>query len=70
MRHVAFPPAGRVVQQLLGTADCGWRGLSEGWLLRQLGDVHRTQIAPAMGQSLAVFRDASGAPVCAAFCAR
>lgn len=69
MKHAAFPTAGRVAQHLLGMAECGWRGLSEGWLLRHLGDVHWAQIAQAMGQSVAVFRDDSGAPVYAAFCA-
>lgn len=69
MKHVAFPTAGRVAQHVLGMAECGWRGLSEGWLLRHLGDVHWAQIAQAMGQSVAVFRDEAGAPVYAAFCA-
>ncbi len=69
MRHESFFTAPRVAQHRLGMAECGWRGLSEGWLLRHLGDVHWSQIAQAMGQSVAVFRDEEGAPVYAAFCA-
>lgn len=69
MRHESFSFAARVAQLRLGMAECGWRGLSEGWLLRHLGDVHWAQIAQAMGQTMAVFQDEDGAPVYAAFCA-
>lgn len=69
MKHEAFSSAARVAQVRLGMAQCGWRGLSEGWLLRHLGDVHWAQIAQAMGQEAAVFQDEDGAPVYAAFCA-
>lgn len=69
MRHESFPSPARMAQLRLGMAQCGWRGLSEGWLLRHLGDVHWGQIAQAMGQSVAVFHDEDGAPVYAAFCA-
>ena len=69
MKHETFSNAPRVAQHRLGMAECGWRGLSEGWLLRHLGDVHWSQIAQAMGQPVAVFRDEEGAPVYAAFCA-
>ena len=44
-------------------------GLSEQWLLRDAGDRHWALIAQAMGQKQAVFTDASGRPVYAAFCA-
>lgn len=53
----------------LGMAECGYRGLSENWLLKRLGDVHWQLIAEALGQDTAVFSDATGAPVYAAFCA-
>lgn len=62
-------PCHRFEQRRLGMAECGWRGLSEGWLLRHLGDLHWRQIALSMGQEAAVFTDAEGAPVYAAFCA-
>ena len=48
MKHERFAHGGRVVQRRLGMAECGWRGLSEGWLLRHLGDVHWQQIADAL----------------------
>ncbi|AZL61435.1 hypothetical protein EI545_21000 (plasmid) [Tabrizicola piscis] len=69
MKHETFPHGDTVEQRRLGMAECGWHGLSEGWLLRHLGDVHWRQIAEAMGQRAAVFHDATGAPVYAAFCA-
>lgn len=62
-------PCHRLEQRRLGMAECGWRGISEGWLLRHLGDLHWRQIAQSMGQDVAVFTDAEGAPVYAAFCA-
>ena len=69
MKHERFERCDTIGQRRLGMAECGWRGLSEGWLLRHLGDVHWRQIADAMGQQAAVFHDASSAPVYAAFCA-
>lgn len=69
MKHGIFAPFDAVEQRRLGMAECGWRGLSEGWLLRHLGDVHWRLIATAMGQQAAVFADDTGAPVYAAFCA-
>ncbi|RGP38033.1 Pnap_2097 family protein [Pseudotabrizicola alkalilacus] len=69
MKHETFARGDTLEQRRLGMAECGWRGLSEGWLLRHLGDVHWRQIADAMGQQAAVFHDTSGAPVYAAFCA-
>ncbi|MGO4853300.1 Pnap_2097 family protein [Phaeovulum sp. W22_SRMD_FR3] len=44
-------------------------GLSEQWLLRDAGDRHWALIAEAMGQERAVFRDAEGRALYAAFCA-
>jgi probable biosynthetic protein (TIGR04099 family) len=69
MKHERFATCDALEQRRLGMAECGWRGISEGWLLRHLGDVHWRQIAEAMGQQTAVFSDATGAPVYAAFCA-
>ncbi|MBQ2259734.1 MAG: hypothetical protein II336_00020 [Loktanella sp.] len=69
MKHARIGQGERVAQRRLGMVECGWRGLSEGWLLRHLGDVHWQQIADAMGQKAALFHDATGAPVYAAFCA-
>ncbi|QDL93691.1 hypothetical protein FDP22_11145 [Paroceanicella profunda] len=50
-------------------AQLGPDGLSEQWLLRDCGDRHWQLIALAMGQARAVFTDADGRPVYAAFCA-
>mgnify|MGYP006203172425 CR=1 FL=1 len=69
MKHASFHQADAVEQRRLGMAECGWRGLSEGWMLRHLGDLHWRLIATALGQQAAVFADAEGAPVYAAFCA-
>lgn len=69
MKHSRFAPVDTLEQRRLGMAECGWRGLAEGWLLRHLGDVHWRLIAAAMGQQEAVFADATGAAVYAAFCA-
>ena len=69
MKHESFARFDTFEQRRLGMAECGWRGLSEGWLLRHLGDVHWRLIADALGQTEAVFEDDSGAPVYAAFCA-
>jgi probable biosynthetic protein (TIGR04099 family) len=52
----------------LGMAEMGVAGLSENWLLKRLGDIHWRLIAQAMGQTRAVFADAAGRPVYAAFC--
>lgn len=69
MKHAAFRSAARVAQHRLGMAECGWRGVSEGWLLRHLGDVHWAQFAQAMGLAIAQLQDEDSAPVYAAFCA-
>lgn len=69
MKRESFNQCHAIERRRLGMAECGWRGLSEGWLLRHLGDLHGRLIAEAMGQQAAVFADDSGAPVYAAFCA-
>lgn len=53
----------------LGMAQLAFRGLSEDWWLRHLGDVHWQLIADAVGQRTTVFRDAEGRQIYAAFCA-
>lgn len=53
----------------LGMAQLAYRGLSEDWWLRHLGDVHWQLIADAVGQHTTVFRDAQGRQIYAAFCA-
>jgi probable biosynthetic protein (TIGR04099 family) len=45
------------------------KGLSEPWLLSDCGDRHWSLIATAMGQERAVFCDAEGRAIYAAFCA-
>lgn len=53
----------------LGMMTLGPDGLSEQWLLRLCGDQHWAMIARAMGQDSAVFADAEGRAIYAAFCA-
>lgn len=53
----------------LGMAELQPDGISEQWFLKLGGDVHWTLIAQAMGQKHAVFEDAFGREVYAAFCA-
>jgi len=52
----------------LGLAELGYRGLSEQWLMRRVGDLHWRLIADAMGQREATFTCAEGKPLYAAFC--
>ncbi|WP_172327591.1 Pnap_2097 family protein [Mangrovicoccus sp. HB161399] len=72
-RVLAFPapPAPVLLEdsQPLSMMQLAPRGLSEQWLLRHAGDRHWAMIAAAMGQGRAVFADADGRPVYAAFCA-
>ncbi len=65
------PPAPVILEdsQPLSMMQLAPRGLSEQWLLRHAGDRHWSMIAAAMGQGRAVFADAAGRPVYAAFCA-
>lgn len=53
----------------LGMMQLAPQGISEQWMLRFCGDQHWSLIAAAMGQERAVFRDAEGRPIYAAFCA-
>lgn len=68
MKHAPFHQADAVEQRRMGMAECGWRGLSDGWMLRHLGDLHWRLIAVALGQQTTIFAAAEGAPVYAAFC--
>ena len=59
--------------ELTETLVCGMMqlsptGLAEQWLLRDCGDRHWRLIAQALGQTRAVFADASGRAIYAAFC--
>ncbi|MXN16325.1 hypothetical protein GR170_00645 [Pseudooceanicola sp. GBMRC 2024] len=56
-------------QLRLGMMQLSPYGLSEQWLLRHLGDLHWSLIARAAGRPDTAFRDATGRPVYAAFCA-
>lgn len=56
-------------RMVLGMRHLSPFGLAEPWLLRDCGDRHWALIARAMGQERAVFADALGRPVYAAFCA-
>ena len=64
------PAAPQTAQEIpLGMMQLGPAGLSEQWVLRAGGDRHWTLIAQAMGQERAVFHDAQGREIYAAFCA-
>jgi probable biosynthetic protein (TIGR04099 family) len=66
----ALPLAPRRAEPVyLGMMQLGPDGLSEQWLLRDGGDRHWALIAEAMGQDRAVFCDAEGRALYAAFCA-
>lgn len=73
MNVLAFSrPAPQVAlsaQLRLGMMQLAPQGLSEQWLLRDCGDRHWSLIAAAMGQERAVFSDAEGRAIYAAFCA-
>lgn len=53
----------------LGMPQLGLGGLSESWLLKDLGDRHWMLLARMAGRDVPDFRDADGAPVYAAFSA-
>ena len=55
---------------VLGMPQLCLGGLSETWLLKDIGHRHWTLLGYALGQSLPEFEDASGAAVHAAFSAR
>ena len=52
----------------LGMPQLALGGLSETWLLKELGDVHWRLIAEAAGLEIPAFRDSDGADVYPAFC--
>ncbi|MBP0582833.1 hypothetical protein J8I29_26135 [Labrys sp. LIt4] len=52
---------------LLGMPHLALNGLSETWLLKELGHRHWLMLAQMAGRSVPDFRDAAGAPVYAAF---
>ncbi len=54
---------------LLGMPQLSLSGLSESWLLKDLGHRHWMLLARLAGRAVPDFRDADGAPVYAAFCA-
>lgn len=54
---------------LLGMPQLGLNGLSETWLLKELGHRHWMMLARLAGQDAPRFTDERGAPVYAAFCA-
>ena len=65
---LASPPYdGMADAILLGMPQLCRGGLSETWLLKDIGHRHWTLLAYALGQSMPAFEDARGAPVHAAF---
>lgn len=54
---------------LLGMPQLSAAGLSESWLLKELGHRHWMMLATAAGTDVPDFRDEGGQPVYAAFCA-
>ncbi len=54
---------------LLGMPQLSLSGLSESWLLKDLGHRHWMLLARLAGRPVPDFRDVDGAPVYAAFCA-
>ncbi|MDR3373807.1 MAG: hypothetical protein P4L98_08780 [Ancalomicrobiaceae bacterium] len=63
------PPIEAVQHVVLGMPHLAATGLSEHWLLKELGHIHWLLIARAAGRDLPDFRDDKGDPVYAAFCA-
>lgn len=62
--------AARMVDRLvLGMPHLSLGGLSETWLLKELGHRHWQLLARLAGRAVPEFRDAEGVPVYAAFCA-
>lgn len=54
---------------ILGMPHLSLGGLSETWLMKELGHRHWQMLARLAGRPVPDFRDADGAPVYAAFCA-
>lgn len=75
--NVAVPPDALLAEAaptiaesvLLGMPQLSLSGLSESWLLKDLGHRHWMLLARLAGRTVPDFRDADGAPVYAAFCA-
>ncbi|HSI39890.1 MAG TPA: Pnap_2097 family protein [Xanthobacteraceae bacterium] len=72
--NVAFAPPAPVCATMqdrlvLGMPHLSLGGLSETWLLKELGHRHWGLLARLAGRAVPDFRDADGAPVYAAFCA-
>jgi probable biosynthetic protein (TIGR04099 family) len=65
----AAPAGGLDETVLLGMPQLSLTGLSEGWLLKELGHRHWMMLARMAGRPVPDFRDVDGAPVYAAFCA-
>jgi probable biosynthetic protein (TIGR04099 family) len=67
---VRAPPLPHVGEAtLLGMPHLSGTGLSETWLLKELGHRHWLMLAKAAGMPVPDFRDEAGRPVYAAFCA-
>ncbi|WGD29194.1 hypothetical protein AncyloWKF20_15605 [Ancylobacter sp. WKF20] len=66
--HLAREVTGEV-SLILGMPQLSLAGLSESWLLKELGHRHWMLLAEMAGRAVPDFRDGDGAPVYAAFCA-
>ena len=69
LTSVETPYDGMATSIVLGMPQLCLSGLSETWLLKDIGHRHWTLLAYALGQSLPEFEDAHGATVHAAFTA-
>jgi probable biosynthetic protein (TIGR04099 family) len=78
--NIAFPPPGTTEplarrdassldRIMLGMPHLSLGGLSETWLLKELGHRHWQLLARLAGRAVPEFRDPEGTPVYAAFCA-
>ncbi|MCJ8142536.1 hypothetical protein MKI84_06365 [Ancylobacter sp. A5.8] len=63
------PPETFGAPLILGMPHLSLGGLSETWLMKELGHRHWQMLASLAGRAVPDFRDADGAPVYAAFCA-
>lgn len=78
--NIAVPPSELLIDEspvdahlrapiLLGMPHLSLGGLSENWLLKELGHRHWLLLAKLAGRRVPEFRDVDGTPVYAAFCA-
>jgi probable biosynthetic protein (TIGR04099 family) len=67
LTDITLPYDGMARSIVLGMPQLCRGGLSETWLLKDIGHRHWTLLAHALGQSLPEFEDANGAAVHAAF---